>query len=92
MLTISQVNGAILGGGFTIDQLASVVDAVKFARSQIAKDTKRQLRVGVKVSFRNSRTGMTMSGSVKSVAIKFASIDCGASGSWKVPVSMLVVA
>ena len=46
MKTISEINGAIMTGDFTNDQLASILDAVKFARAQLSKVNKRQFTVG----------------------------------------------
>ena len=42
-MNIMQINTAILQGGFTNDQLTSVIDAVKFARARLMEMTKRSL-------------------------------------------------
>ena len=94
---IQQVNSAIMFGNFTNDELNSINDAVKFARATIAKQNKRAMNVGTVVKFKSSRTGMTVTGTVKKVNRKFILVNEQKSGSligttWRVPASMLEVA
>jgi len=91
MTDISEINRAIISGNFTNDQLTSIGDAVKFARAQIAQKNKYTLTVGTKVQFTNSRTGMTVVGNVRKVAIKFITVDTGQT-LWRVPANMLSAA
>jgi len=93
---IQQVNSAIMFGNFTNDELNSINDAVKFARATIAKQNKREMTVGTVVKFTSSRTGMTVTGTVKKVNRKFILVNEQKSGSligstWRVPASMLEV-
>ena len=95
--TIQQVNSAIMFGNFTNDELNSIGDAIKFARASIAKQNKREMTVGTVVKFKNSRTGMTVTGTVKKVNRKFILVNEQKAGSligstWRVPASMLTVA
>lgn len=90
-LTIQEINAAIIGGNFTNEQLESVNDAVRYARSRITAQTVRKLRVNDKVSFVHSRNGLTYTGKVAKVNPKFIRINCGASGMWRVPANMLTV-
>lgn len=94
---IQQVNQAIMFGNFTNDELNSIGDAIKFARASIAKQNKREMTVGTVVKFKNSRTGMTVTGTVKKVNRKFILVNEQKAGSlfgstWRVPASMLEVA
>ena len=94
---IQQVNQAIMFGNFTNDELNSIGDAIKFARASIAKQNKREMTVGTVVKFTNSRTGMTITGTVKKVNRKFILVSEQKAGSlfgstWRVPASMLEVA
>lgn len=94
---IQQVNQAIMFGNFTNDELNSIGDAIKFARAGIAKQNKREMTVGTVVKFKNSRTGMTVTGTVKKVNRKFILVNEQKAGSlfgstWRVPASMLEVA
>lgn len=88
MTTIQDVNSAIMFGDFTNDQLNAIVSAVKFRRAQITKENKRQLCVGSQVKFVSSRTGQTVFGSVKKIAIKYITVS-SPQGLWKVPANML---
>lgn len=91
---IQQVNQAIMFGNFTNEELNSISDAIKFARTQIAKQNKREMTVGTIVKFTNSRTGLPITGTVEKVNRKFIIVrEIGkAFGNWKVPANMLTVA
>jgi hypothetical protein len=89
-MNIQAINTAIIQGTWTNDQLSSMIDAVKYARSQLAQKTKRSLMLGDAVSFRSTKTGITYSGSVEKIAIKFVTVNT-AQGRWKVPASMLTL-
>jgi hypothetical protein len=88
VMDIKAINTAILQGNFTNDQLTSIVDAVKYARAQLVDANKRSFHVGTAVEFTNSRTGMTVKGKVRKIAIKFVTVDTGQT-LWKVPANML---
>jgi hypothetical protein len=77
-------------GTLTNDQLSSVIDAVKYARSQLGKQVKRSIVKGATVKFTNTRSGMEMQGTVTKIAIKYITVLTNA-GSWKVPANMLEV-
>jgi hypothetical protein len=85
---IQDINSAIISGRFSNQDLSSIIDAVKFARAQLAQQTKRSLSLGSQVKFTSSRTGVTMQGTVAKIAIKFVTVNTP-TGLWKVPASML---
>ena len=89
-MNISQVNGAILAGGFTNTELMSIIDAVKFARSRLAQTTKSSLRIGSQVEFTSTKTGRSLQGTVTKVAIKYITVNTNM-GLWRVPANMLTV-
>jgi hypothetical protein len=89
-MNISQVNGAILAGGFSNTELSSIIDAVKFARSRLTQATKATLRMGSPVEFTSTKTGRTMQGTVTKIAIKYVTVSTNA-GLWRVPANMLTV-
>jgi len=91
MLTIQQVNSAIMLQTWTNTELSSMIDAVKWNRSVLAKVTKQCLRVGDEVSFTSSKTGMNMTGTVMKIAIKYVTV-CTTKGLWRVPANMLIKA
>lgn len=89
-MDIKQINSAIMFGTWSNEELNSIVDAVKFARSCLSKTVKYTIRTGSQVKFTSSKTGRTMSGTVEKVAIKFATVATP-QGRWKVPMNMLTV-
>ena len=91
MVAIKDINSAIIAGSFTNDQLVSIIDAVKFARSQLTQQTKRSLSTGATVKFTSTKNGVTYTGTVDKIAIKFVTVR-PAQGLWKVPANMLVAA
>jgi hypothetical protein len=90
-MSIQTVNAEILAGNFTNDQLSSIIDAVKFARARLTDQTKRSLRLGAAVKFTSTKNGMTYTGTVDKIAIKFVTVRTG-QGLWKVPANMLQAA
>jgi len=91
MLTIAEVNTAIIAGNFTNEQLNSIGDAIKFARAQIANQNKFTLVKGTNVKFTNSRSGQTVRGTVEKVNRKFIIVKSGLTN-WRVPANMLSAA
>jgi len=87
-MNIMQINTAILQGGYTNDQLTSIIDAVKFARARLTDMTKRSLSIGDTVEFTSSKTGRTVQGKVRKIAIKYVTVDTGQT-LWRVPANML---
>ena len=87
-MNASQINTAILQGTFTNTELASMIDAVKFARSKLTNRVKFTISNGSKVKFTSNRNGITYSGTVEKIAIKFATVST-AQGRYKVPMNML---
>ena len=90
MLTIQEVNSAIMLQPWTNVELSSMIDAVKWNRDHLAKQIKRSIRTGDNVEFTSSKTGRLMRGFVTKVAIKYVTINTGM-GLWKVPANMLTV-
>jgi hypothetical protein len=88
MKTIQEVNQAIMFGTWTNVELSSMIDAVKWARTQLTKDVKNSIKPGQMVRFTSSKTGQTVSGKVRKIAIKFVTVDTGQT-LWKVPANML---
>ena len=92
MLTVQEINRAIMHGSFTNAELISIGDAIKFNRAQLVRQVKRNVTVGSTVKFTSNRNGVTYVGSVEKIAIKYVTVrDSSARGLWKVPASMLEV-
>ena len=89
-MNIQQINTAIISGTWTNQDLESMIDAVKFARSRLATTMKFQVRAGTKVKFHSSKRNQTFEGTVTKMAQKYATIQTN-SGLWKVPANMLEI-
>jgi len=88
MLTIQQVNSAIMLQTWTNEQLTSMIDAVKWNRANLAKVTKRSLAIGDNVNWTSGRTGVNVTGVVMKIAIKYVTVKT-VQGLWRVPANML---
>jgi len=89
-MSIHTVNAEIIAGGFTNDELASIIDAVKYARSRLQKQTIRSLMLGDHVNFTSSKTGRNITGTVNKIAQKYVTVRT-VEGLWKVPANMLTL-
>lgn len=92
MLTIREINSAIMQNNLSIDELNSVIDAVKFARAQLAKTNKRAMTIGCTVRFTHPKTGRVHTGIVKKIKIKNVTVLENGMMNWNVPANMLEVA
>jgi len=90
MLSIQEVNRAIMLQSWTNTELTSMIDAVKWNREQLVKQIKRSIGRGDNVEFTSSKTGRVTRGFVTKVAIKYVTVDTGM-GLWRVPANMLTV-
>lgn len=88
MTSIQEVRSAIISGVFTNDDLNSIADALKFARSQLTKQNTRALRAGDTVKFTSNRNGVTYSGTVEKVKLKYVLVATP-QGRYNVPANML---
>ena len=89
--TIQQINSAIMFGNLTNTELLSVIDAVKFARTQLTKQNKRAFQLGDSVKFTSNRNGLTYVGTVNKVKIKYVLVKTPG-GLFNVPANMLETA
>ena len=88
MRTVQEINTAIIQGTLSNDELTSVIDAVKFARSRLTQLTKFSLRVGDNVNFNSAKQGRNITGVVMKIAIKYVTVKT-VTGLWRVPANML---
>ena len=89
-MSIQTVTSEIIAGNFTNEQLSSIIDAVKFARARLGKESIRKLSVGDSVTFNSAKLGRNVTGVVTKIAIKYVTVRTTA-GLWKVPANMLTV-
>ena len=90
MLSIKEVNSAIMLQEWTNTELSSMIDAVKWNRANLAKRVKQSIRTGDNVEFTSSKTGRVTRGFVTKVAIKYVTVNTGM-GLWRVPANMITV-
>lgn len=89
-MDIKQVNSAIMFNSWTDVELSSMIDAIKWARANLQKRVKAGLFVGDTVEFTSQKTGMTYTGKVEKIAVKYVTVNTG-TGRWRVPANMLKV-
>jgi hypothetical protein len=90
MLSIKEVNQAIMMQSWTNTELSSMIDAVKWNREFLSKQIKRSITLGANVEFTSSKSGRLMRGHVTKIAIKYVTVNTGM-GMWRVPANMLSV-
>lgn len=88
MLTIQQVNSAIMLQQWTDVELRSMGEAIQWNRAQLQKQVKRSLSIGDNVNFTSNKTGRNMTGVVMKIAIKYVTVRT-VTGLWRVPANML---
>ena len=89
--TIQEVNTSIMFSNFTNEQLNSINDAVMYARAQLRAVKIREFTKGDNVKFHSIKRGVTVTGTVTKVAIKYVTVKDGVT-LWKVPANMLEAA
>lgn len=90
-MDIKQINSAIMFGTFTNTELDSITSAVQYARAQIRAVKIRTFTRGDTVKFHSIKRGVTVTGTVTKVAIKYVTVKDGVM-LWKVPANMLEAA
>ena len=88
MRTVKDINQAIMFSDLSNTDLTAIIDAVKWKRATLAKLTKASLMLGDSVQFTSSKTGMTLTGRVEKIAIKYVTVRTP-QGAWRVPANML---
>jgi small-conductance mechanosensitive channel len=88
-LTLPQLNRQIMTAGYTLAELNSIIESVKFARTVLAKEVKSTLTVGSRVEFTDTRNRITYQGTVMKVAIKNVTVRTDTGPMYRVPASML---
>ena len=89
-MDIKEINSSIMFGSFNNDELTSVIEAVKYARSRLQKQTIRSLMVGDNVNFNSAKMGRNVTGVVTKIAVKYVTVNT-TQGLWKVPANMLTL-
>ena len=90
-MDIKQINSAIMFGTFANTELDSIMSAVQYARAQLRAVKIRTFTKGDTVKFHSTKRGVTVTGTVTKVAIKYVTVKDGVM-LWKVPANMLEAA
>ena len=86
--TVQQVKQVIMFGNLSNEELNTIIDAVKYTRSQMTKRQTRSLMPGDTVKFTSNRNGVTYKGTVNKVKIKYVLVDTP-QGRYNVPANMI---
>jgi hypothetical protein len=90
-MDIGTLNGAIMKGTYSNDELNSIMDAVKYARSKLGRAKLRAFGVGDSVKFTSNKNGRVYQGVVEGVKIKNVIVNTSM-GRFRVPANMLEAA
>lgn len=86
-----EITYALKTGTFTSQELSNIVEAIKYARAELARDVKRSIQVGSLVQFRSNRSGSVYTGTVERIKIKNVLVNT-TQGRFNVPATMLELA
>ncbi len=89
-MKVEQIKSAIVNGTFTNDDINVLVEAIKYARSQLGRQVKRSISVGDSVEFEDRRIGYVHQGIVRKINIKYVHVETN-KGTFRVPANMLTV-
>ncbi len=86
-MDIQEITSAIKFGNLSAADINAVIESVKYARAQLAKQQARALRAGDQVRF--TTRGNTFFGTIERVKLKNAFVKVGMSSRFNVPLTML---
>lgn len=87
-MNIQDIKSAIISGIYTNDDLNAIADAIKFARGQLARQNARSFWAGDSVKFTSNRNGVTYTGTVEKIKLKYALVRTN-NQRFNVPLAML---
>ena len=96
-MEITTIKEQIMFGNLTNDQLDLLLNAIRFAKTQLIRRTKNELQVGSSVKFTKSKTGTVVHGTVDKINRKYVIVaenkpnTYSFNNKWKVPAYMLEV-
>ncbi len=89
-MDIKAINTAIISGTWTAQDLDSMQDAIKFARSKTARVNAFTFKAGAKAKLTHDKLGGTVVVTVSKIKIKKADVVVDRTGArYSVPLSML---
>jgi hypothetical protein len=90
-MDVNQIVSTLASGTLDNRELEMVARALKFARSQLGNDVKRDLRPGIAVKFYHPKLGMDVQGTVNRIKQKYVLVDTR-QGRYNVPANLLETA
>jgi len=87
-MTVDQIRSELVSGRLNNEELNTIADALKFARTQLGRRNVRALRSGDAVKFTSPRTGVTFQGTVEKVKLKYVLVATN-QGRYNVPANLL---
>ena len=90
-MNANQIVSELMSGVLTNDELEKIAQALKYARSQVGNQIKRQLRPGVSVKFYHPKQNFYIAGTVNRIKQKYVLVDTP-QGRYNVPANLLETA
>ena len=90
-MNAKQIVSELMSGVLTNDELEQIAQALKYARSQVGNQIKRQLRPGVSVKFYHPKQNFYIAGTVNRIKQKYVLVDTP-QGRYNVPANLLETA
>jgi len=87
-MNVNEIVAELTSGRLDNRELEMVARALKFARSQLGNEVKRDLRTGVSVKFYHPKLGMDVQGTVNKIKQKYVLVDTR-QGCYNVPANLL---
>jgi hypothetical protein len=87
-MDVNQIVSTLASGILDNRELEMVARALKFARSQLGNEVKRDLRPGVSVKFYHPKQGRDVTGTVDRIKQKYVLVNT-AQGRYNVPANLL---
>lgn len=90
-MNAKQIVSELMSGNLNNDELEQIAQALKYARSQVGNQIKRQLRPGVSVKFYHPKQNFYIAGTVNRIKQKYVLVDTP-QGRYNVPANLLETA
>ena len=90
-MNANDIVSVLMSGTLSNDDIERVAQALKFARSQLGNEIKRDLRAGVSVKFYHPKQRFYILGTVNRIKQKYVLVDTP-QGRYNVPANLLEMA
>ena len=90
-MNTKEIVSTLMSGTLTNDDIEQVAQALRYARSQLGNEIKRDLRPGVSVKFYHPKQNFYVAGTVNRIKQKYVLVDTP-QGRYNVPANLLEVA